>query len=86
MSDEIKVSRIVLKVRDAELSLSVDEARLLRDSLEDLIGPKGGRLERHDHHHWGWNYPVYSPPVLPLRSTATIYTIDLASRPAIKVN
>ena len=63
MSDEIKVSAVVIKVKDIELHLSVDEARELRGALDRLLGS-------YPIYHWRftepfpqWNPPYYNPIV-----------------------
>lgn len=75
MSEQKKsvvVSRIVIRIKDRELSLTPEEARELRDILERTVGPNTQSIKEYV------PYPVYPHvyPPIPYWDT-TIYTVPV---------
>jgi len=69
MDKQIEISRIVIRVGDTELSLSVEQARELRRVLDDVLGSKEVTLGFYP------NYPAPIPiyPVYPTDPYWTVY-------------
>lgn len=67
---KIEVSRIVIRIGEKEASLTVDQARELKEILSDLLGEKVvERVIEHDcHDHWIYPHVVpiyYQTPTIP---------------------
>lgn len=50
MSDQVKISRVEVQIGDHQEMLTIEQAKSLRDQLNDLFGTK---VEEHHHHHGG---------------------------------
>lgn len=55
MSDAVKVNKIVLDIGDKEITLTMEQAKKLKDLLADLFG-KEVIKEVHHHHEYWWKY------------------------------
>ena len=68
MSKEMEIKKIVLKLNDKEVSLTIDEAKKLKELLSELFGKdiikEVVKEEHHYHDHyrpyWYYNEPYWS--------------------------
>lgn len=58
MSDKVEIKKITLKLGKREVTLSIEEAKNLKEALEELFG-KSIVSEEHHHHHHDHSYPYY---------------------------
>ena len=67
-----------LKVKNVEIELTMEDAKELRDALNDLVGEQKVIHEHHD--HYPWHYVPYSPwPGYP-RYTWETSVLDIPAR------
>lgn len=50
MSEDVRISKICLKIGRKQVELSVSEAKKLKKLLDEMYG--SAIVERHDHWHW----------------------------------
>lgn len=55
-----EVKKIVLKIDDKEISLSIEQAKKLKGLLSDMFGKEIVVKEEH-HHHYDWNKWYFEP-------------------------
>ena len=59
-----EITKIVVKLGDKPTELTIDQAKALRDALNELFGKDVIVKEEHHHHHhdwpWYWNRPIYT--------------------------
>ncbi len=73
MSD-IAIKKVVLNLGGKEISLTIEQAKKLKGSLEELFGKEIIKEVIHDHHYdWHWRYrdPYYALGLTTLGSTTT---------------
>lgn len=68
---EIKIEKMVLNLEGEKISLTLEQARKLRDVLDELFKKEIVKEVIHEHHHDWWYRPCIQP---------AIYNID---QPAI---
>lgn len=61
VENEILIKELTIKLGKKEISLTVDEAKKLKKSLEDLFGKEVIKEVVHEH-HYDWYYRYLSSP------------------------
>ena len=80
MNKEVSIKKVVLSIGKKEIELTVEEARQLKDSLDQVFGKEVVRetiIERRIDWQWIWPQPTYTPLV----TTNPLYP-DSPYRPA----
>ena len=54
-----EVKKIVLKIDDKEISLSIEQAKKLKGLLSDMFGKEVVVKEEHHHHYDRWYFEPY---------------------------
>lgn len=88
MNEKVEIKKVVLKLGDKEVSLSIEEAKKLKELLSELFGKdvvKEVRIEHHEHYrpnwYWDWQRPYYSTIGTQLyKSADTTIMDDLLSK------
>ena len=66
MNKEVSIKKVVLSIGKKEIELTVEEARQLKDSLDQVFGEKVIKetvIERRVDWQWIWPQPIYTPLV-----------------------
>lgn len=59
MTEPIEIKSVKLKLGKQEVELTIEQARKLKDALDELLGKEVVREVVHDHcHHWWYSTPI----------------------------
>ena len=65
MSKEEKIDRVILKIGEKEIELTVEEARKLKTVLDDMLGDQQIVREWDDRWFWHYDHWKWNPVLIP---------------------